>query len=197
MTFEEPTISPIPHDHPDVPKAMDEPLDVDEIVSLTEMMFGHLDGQISLAEFKAQIAVAVDAVFLALAVTIDRSILVSLLTPDASLAHRLVSALAIAMIVALLISVYGALRVARPTLTVMTPPNPFYFVNIHHWSKPEFVQAFTGQTRAEMKQNLMDEVYTLSGIAHKKFSRVRVALNLLIVAIALWAAIQFILLVAQ
>ncbi|MFN8485692.1 MAG: DUF5706 domain-containing protein [Anaerolineae bacterium] len=197
MTIEEPTLSPIRHDHPDVPKAMDEPLDVDEIVSLTEMMFGHLDGQISLAEFKAQIAVAVDAVFLALAVTIDRSILVSLLTPDASLAHRLVSALSIAMIVALLVSVYGALRVARPTLTVMTPPNPFYFVNIHHWSKPEFVKAFTGQTRAEMKNNLMDEVYTLSGIAHRKFSRVRVALNLLIVAIALWALIQFILLVAQ
>ncbi|MFN8473264.1 MAG: DUF5706 domain-containing protein [Anaerolineae bacterium] len=197
MTIEEPTLSPISHEHLDTPKAMDEPIDVDEIVSLTEMMFGHLDGQISLAEFKAQIAVAVDAVFLALAVTIDRSILVSLLAPEASAAHRLVSALSIAMIVALLISVYGALRVARPTLTVMTPPNPFYFVNIHHWSKQDFVKAFTGQTRIEMKNNLMDEVYTLSGIAHKKFSRVRVSLNLLIVAIALWAAIQFILLVAQ
>ncbi len=194
MTIEEPAIARIPDE---TVKALDQPIDVDEIVSLTEMMFGHLDGQISLAEFKAQIAVAVDAVFLALAVTIDRDILASLLAPDASLAHRLVSLLSIAMIVALLISVYGALRVARPTLTVMQPPNPFYFVQIHHWSKQQFVQEFTGQTRAQMKNNLMDEVYTLSGIAHKKFSRVRISLNLLIVAIALWATIQFLLLVLR
>ncbi len=194
MTIEEPTIAPIPRQSG--PKAPDEPIDTDEVVSLAEMVFGHLDGQISLAEFKAQIAVAVDAVFLALSVAIDRQILASIFASSASVSHRLVSLLSIAMIVCLLVSVYMALRVARPTLTVMTPPNPFYFVNIHSWTKQQFIKEFTGQTRAQMTSNLMDEVYILSGIAHKKFSRVRISLNLLIVAIALWAATQFILLVA-
>ena len=194
MTIEEPTIAPIPRQGG--PKSPDERIDTDEVVSLGEMVFGHLDGQISLAEFKAQIAVAVDAVFLALSVAIDRTILSSIFDPSASAAHRLVSLLTIAMIVCLLVSVYMALRVARPTLTVMYPPNPFYFVNIHSWSKQQFIKEFTGQTRGQMMNNLMDELYTLSGIAHKKFSRVRISLNLLIIAIALWAATQFVLLVA-
>ena len=157
---------------------------------LCALIYGYLGGQITLADTKAQLTLAADALLASSILALDKSLILGVFDGSTPFLTRLGTLLMIGMFGALLVSIYYALRVARPTLMPSKRANMFYFVDVTRMSEETFRTRFLTQTPDDITDALLEEVYTLSHIAYRKFERVGHSLNWLIAAFALWAVAQ-------
>lgn len=162
----------------------------DLITELVKLLFEHLGSQIALADHKAHLTVAADAILVASIASLDKGIALSLLDNAAPVISRLASFSTILMFVSLLLSLYYALMVAKPILMLPRRETLFYFGNIQQWSEKEFIDKFLSQPRHEISGSILALVYAQARIANRKFVGVRQSINFLIAALILWALVQ-------
>lgn len=168
----------------------DEPISEEKVQNLSALIYGYLGGQITLADTKAQLILAADALLLASVASFDQGIMTQLLEPATPLLSKLTTLLTLVIFGALAVSIYYALRVARPTLPLSKKPNFFYFADVTRFKESDFRRLFTQQTEADVTDALLYEVWLLSLIAYRKFDRVRLSVNWLVAAFVLWGVKQ-------
>ena len=151
---------------------------IDELCSV---LYEFLGGQITLADTKAQLTLAADALMATVIFSIDRSVFLSIFDGSENIFKRLGALALVGMLGALLMSIYYSMRVARPTLPPMKQPNMFYFVDVSRLDEATFRTKFLTQTADTVTHALLEEVYLLSKIAYRKFDRVRLSINWLVV----------------
>ena len=166
------------------------PISQERTDELCAIIYGYLGGQITLADTKAQLTLAADALLASAILSLDKSVVLGILDASTPLLTRLATLLMIGMFGALLVSVYYALRVARPTLMPSKRSNMFYFVDVTRMSEETFRTRFLTQTPDDITDALLEEVYLLSHIAYRKFERVGRSLTWLVVAFVLWGIAQ-------
>jgi hypothetical protein len=173
-----------------------ETLDLPEHISQADadeqagIIYGYLGGQITLADTKAQLTLAADALLASALLGANQNYLAQLVAADTGVLDRLAAVAMILMFISLIMSIYYSLRVARPTLPPSKKPNLYYFVDVSRMSEPEFRTQFLTQTPDQVTDALLYEVYLLSKIAFNKFNRIRLSLNWLVAAFILWAIAQ-------
>lgn len=168
----------------------EEPISEEKVQELSALIYSYLGGQITLADTKAQLILAADALLLASVATFNQGIVSQLFDPTTSLVTKLTTLLTFIIFGALVASIYYALRVARPTLPLSKKPNFFYFADVTRFKEADFRRMFTQQTEADVTDALLYEVWLLSLIAYRKFDRVRLSINWLIAAFVLWGIQQ-------
>ncbi len=159
----------------------------DEIAGL---IYAYLSNQIFMADSKAQLTLAADALLATAIITFNTNFWGRLLDPATPPLPRLAALLLVGSLAALVLSIYYSLRVARPTLLPSKQPNLFYFVDVSRMTEAEFRVRFMSQTPDQITEALIEEVYLLSRIAYNKFNRVGRSINWLIVAFVLWGIAQ-------
>ena len=162
----------------------------DVITELAKLLFDHLGSQIALADEKAHLTLAADAILMASIASLDKGMALSLLDKAAPVISRLTSFFTILMFVPLLLSVYYALMVARPILMLPKRRTLFYFGSIQKWSEKEFIDKFLSQPQHEISGSILALVYAQARIANRKFVGVGQSINSLIAALTLWALVQ-------
>lgn len=165
----------------------------DRVAGLAAMLFEHIEAQINLADTKAQLTLAADTLLAAAITLSDRGTASKLLDSTAAVADRLAACVSILLFVSLILSICLALLAARPTLR---PPersrNLFYFGDIVRLRKQEFTRAFLGQSDSDVTESILAQVYAKAEIATYKFSTIQRSIELLLVALILWGALQVI-----
>jgi|SRR5262249_27040357 len=178
-----------------------EPLEEGSDAHLTRtvsMLFEQLEGQINLADTKAQLTVAADTLFLAATTALGRGVLADVLNGAAPPVNRAMGIVSIVMLALLVFSLLFALLATRPRLVVSKIPTLYYFGAIaKSWSADEYVDTFLRQTPREITRALATEIYAKAQIAQRKFVRVRLSINCLIAALVLWAIVQALALLSQ
>lgn len=162
---------------------------------LAAQLFEHMQGLINFADTKAQLTLAADALLAAIITTMSQQMMANLLNSNALPLARIAGLLAVLMFVALLLSIYFALVVARPVLRVSGAKSNslFYFGHIVQYSEKEFVEAFMSLTGEEAEAALLTQIYARSKIVWRKFNAIRRSLDFLVVALVLWIAAQILL----
>jgi hypothetical protein len=155
------------------------------------MLFEHVEGQIGQADTKAQLTLAADTLLAAALTLAGRGAGFRLLDPSAALPERIGAALGLLAFVALVISVYLAIVAARPRLAVAGQSRSvFYFGHVAQVRESEFRREFLDQSEADLRESLLAQIHAKAVIAQRKFANVRLSITFLIVALALWAAMQ-------
>jgi hypothetical protein len=118
---------------------------------LAVQLFEHMQSLINFADTKAQLTLAADALLAATITTMSQQVMVNLLNGNALPLARIAGLLGVLMFVALLLSIYFALVVARPVLHVSGARNNslLYFGHIVQYSEKEFIEAFMSLTDEE------------------------------------------------
>jgi hypothetical protein len=166
--------------------------DPDEIRDLAAFLYDLIESQITRADTKAGLILAADTVFATTLIILSKGALPNLLSNSASVANRFSALLALLTFVALLVSSLFVLLVARP---IMQEENAvsgtlFFFGKISRLSHKDFVEQFSTQSSAELRNALLTEVYMTARLANDKFTRIRYSLDFLIIAVLLWAMMQ-------
>ena len=173
-------------------------LQTDHVRTMAAMLFEFIETQINRADTKAGLILAADTLFATTVTVLSKGALVNLFDNAVPPLPRLTALLTILMFVALLISAVYALIVARPILRIPKRDRTwFFFGRVAEATAPDFIQAFSSQTPEEIQVRLLNEVYTISLIAQRKFSRVQRSFDFLIAALLLWAALQVLLAMAN
>lgn len=163
------------------------PPDTESMTKLATMLFEHTQGLINFADGKAQLILAANALFAAAVINLQGGVVAKLLDGAAPAVERLTALTALMMFVALLLSFFYAIRVARPDLL---PPeqghNLFFFGHILQRTEKEFVNQFLGQSDDDMRRAILSQVYAKSRIASNKFLGIRRSLNFLVLTLLLW-----------
>lgn len=164
----------------------------DEITDLAAFLYDLIENQITRADTKAGLILAADTVFATVLIVLSKSALVNLLDRSATFASRFTGLLAILTFATLLLSSLFVLLVARPMIVPgqETSGSLFFFGRISRMSHQEFVEQFSRQSSAELRNSLLTEVHTTAKLANQKFIRIRYSLDFLIVAVLLWAMMQ-------
>ncbi len=162
---------------------------------LAVQLFEHMQGLINFADTKAQLTLAADALLAATITTMSQQVMVNLLNSNALPLARIAGLLGVLMFVALLLSIYFSLVVARPVLHVSGAKNHslFYFGHIVQYSEKEFIEAFMSLTDEEAQAALLTQIYARSKIVWRKFTAIRHSLDFLVVTLVLWVTTQVLL----
>ena len=156
-----------------------------------KLLFEHMDRQIDLADRKAQLILVANTFVAATIVNVGQGAGVSLFDNSARIEARLVGFCTIVLIVSLLISVYHALLVARPRLSVDRQRRTLHYAgHIILWSEQEYISRFMNQTTREMDEALLAQIHSRAHIANRKFVGIRWSLNFLFVAFLAWAMVR-------
>jgi hypothetical protein len=124
---------------------------------------------------------------------LSRGAIINLFDGSAQFTSRLIALLTVLTFGALLLSTLFALQVARPMLKANSVGGTlFFFGRISQMTQSDFIQKFTGQSSAELRNSLLTEVHMTARLASKKFIRIRYSLDFLIAAIFLWGMIQIV-----
>jgi hypothetical protein len=165
----------------------------DETEDLAEMLFDHIEAQVNRADTKAGLILAADTLFATTIATMSKGVVVALFAPTSTPMERITSVLTILMFVSVLISAVYALIIARPVLRLPKRDRKlFFFGRIVEFTAPDFIRTFSGQSPAQAREGLLNEVYTLALIANRKFIRLQHSFDFLIAALVLWALVQVI-----
>ncbi len=163
-----------------------------ELRTLAAFLFNLIEAQITRADTKAGLVIAADSVFITGAIfQLRHGTLLKLFDGGASFVERGISVLMILLFAALLVSIFYALRAARPALFVKGGGETIFFFNrIAQYTHKEFLDMFSKQSSSEFHAALLTEVYNTARIANEKFARIRYSIDYLIVSVALWTLIQ-------
>jgi hypothetical protein len=168
------------------------------LLRTASMLFEHIEGQINLADTKAQLTVAADTLFLAAATTLGQGVLADVLNGAAPLVNRAMGALSIVMLALLVFSLLFALLATRPRLVGSKSPTLYYFGAIAKSPHAEeYVASFLRQSPQDVTRSLATEIFAKAQIAQRKFVRVRASINCLIAALVAWAAVQLLTLLSH
>ncbi|MBN1122728.1 MAG: hypothetical protein JXJ17_16745 [Anaerolineae bacterium] len=166
--------------------------------TLTEMaslLFDHIEGQLSRADNKAQLILAADT-FLAAALTLSGGGIRAIFGAGMTLGETLSNIAGVLLFLSLIISIFFAVLASKPILKApQQERNLFFFGHITDCNPDEFTDQFLNQSEDDIREALLGQVYTKSLIASYKFKRVGRSTNFLIIALALWAISQVVLLV--
>ncbi len=154
------------------------------------MLFEQFEQQIQRADLKAQLILAVDAIFAAGLSPLAKGIFASLATPSSSLVDKVEAVLTFAALAALIISLFYALAVIRPNLTAPTKSNLFFFVYAASKTEKEYVEDFQAQTPTALQEALLAEVRSKADIAREKYDYIRLSVFFLTVVVILWGGIE-------
>lgn len=157
------------------------------------MLFDHIEAQVNRADTKAGLILAADTLFATTIATMSKGIVLALFAPASLPIERLGALLTILMFVAVFVSAIYALIIARPVLRLPKRDRKlFFFGRIVEFNATDFIRTFSGQSLAQAREGLLNEVYTLAQIANRKFLRLQRSFDFLIAALVLWAMIQII-----
>jgi pycsar effector protein len=160
-------------------------------LDLAKLLFDHMQGQINFADTKAQLTLAADALLAATIAPLGKGIALSLLDAGAPPLARILALVTAAMIVVLMLSVYFALSSARPVMRLKSAtPSLFFFGDITQQSESAFIQNFTTKLSGDLQREMLAQVYAKATIARIKFAAIRISLNFLVAALALWVVVQ-------
>src|SRR5262249_35749440 len=87
-----------------------------QMTRTASMLFEHIEGQINLADTKAQLTVAADTLFLAAVATLGGGVLADMLNGNAPLLNQVMGALNLVLLGLLVFSLLFALLATRPRL---------------------------------------------------------------------------------
>ncbi len=169
----------------------------EELREAATLLFEQTANQISLADTKAQLTLAADAILVAAIAPLGKGIVGRVADTTQSVLARASAACTIGTFVALLISFAFALIAVRPRLATRNhQPSMMFFRQIIRQPEKDFVDRFLTQTPEQMHRALLGEVYAQSVIATRKFASVRWSVTFLFAALVLWAGAQGLLAVA-
>jgi Family of unknown function (DUF5706) len=161
-----------------------------ELSRASSLLFDHIEGQINLADTKAQLMLAADALLALAFAPLLKSATTRLLANSPSVLDFCVASFTIVMFLALVGSFYCALLVVRPYFRSSQRTTLMYFGHIARSSEEEFISKFLAQSLDELKESVLIEVHAKAKIAKRKFERIRHSVDLLIVALVLWTVVQ-------
>jgi len=163
-----------------------------EIVDLAQLLYDHIEGQISRADIKAQLIVAADAILAAAVTNLGKGATRVLFDDRASVLTRLLALYTIAMFAALLASFVYALLVVMPKLDSAGNKGLAFFGDIARDTQSGFASSFAEQSSEAIRDNLVAEIYVKSKIAVGKYAGVRVSVFFLFGALILWGLVEVI-----
>ena len=162
-----------------------------DISQQIKLLFEHMDRQIDLADRKAQLILAANTFMAATLGNLSQGAGLKLLAATAPLAQRIESGCAVVLVATLVLSVYYALLVARPRLTVAGQRRTLLYAgHIAAWTEQDYVATFLAQTPREMDEAVLAQVHSRAQIANRKFVGIRWSLDFLFVAFLAWATIR-------
>ena len=166
----------------------------DIIESHAKLLYDHLDKQIELADGKAQLILAASTFMAATAASSLIGNGLDLFGGTRPVLDIVASIGTLLMTISLLMTVYYALVVTKPTLTFPRENQAlFYFGYIVRHSEEEFIRSFLSQSPEALRESVLAQIYSKSQIARRKFHGIRMSLNYLFATFALWAAVRIIL----
>jgi hypothetical protein len=171
----------------------------EELRRATTLLLEQTANQISLADTKAQLTLAADALLVAAITPLGRGIVGHVFDSSLPLSTRVAAAGVIGTFLALLISFYFALVAVRPRLRIRRDHQPtlMYFRQIIRVPEASFIDRFLAQSPEDLLRAVLAETYAQSLIANRKFLGVRWSVIFLLAALVLWAVAQGILAVAS
>lgn len=165
----------------------------EKVAEMSKLLFDHIQGQINLADTKAQLTLAAGAILAALVLPLGKGVAFQLLGSTATI-ERLTAGIVILMFISLLASLYYALVAARPTLQLPEQRRTLlYFGHIAELSEEEFISRFLRQTPQDINESILSQVWVKAQIANRKFTMIRWSLTFLILTVVLWAMVQLLL----
>jgi hypothetical protein len=167
----------------------------DEITESAAFLYALVENLITRADTKAGLILAADTVFATVLIVLSKGAIVNLLDSSTNFASRFSGLLAILTFAALLLSSLFVLLVARPKLLSgkeEASGSLFFFGRISQMRYQDFVEQFSKQSSAELRNTLLTEVHTTAQLANQKFNRIRYSLDFLIVAVILWTIMQIV-----
>lgn len=176
--------------HPFAPSAPEPPsLEEPTLDSLAAQLFDHVEGQITYADTKAQLTLAANAILAATLSLVGRGEGLALFRSGVSPIDRIAGVMGLLMFVALLCSVYFALRVARPRMQAApgSQGNLYFFGHIAAQPHDTYIDRFLAQSPDEARRGLLSQIYAKAKIAQQKFLGMRLSLDFLVGALVLWA----------
>ena len=188
-------LSRMPAAAPTATHALELTTNQEELRRATTLLLEQTVNQISLADTKAQLTLAADALLVAAITPLGRGIVERVFDPGLPVATRVAAACVIGTFLALLISFYFALVAVRPRLRTARDHQPtlMYFRQIIRQPEATFIERFLAQTPEELLRAVLAEIYAQSAIASRKYMGVRWSVIFLLAALVLWAAAQGIL----
>jgi hypothetical protein len=169
----------------------------EELRDSATLLFEQTASQISLADTKAQLTLAADAILVAAISPLGKGIFGRVTDASLPVLTRASAACTIGTFAALLISFAFALVAVRPRLRTRShQPSMMYFRQIIRQPEQDFVDRFLHQTPEQVHRALLGEVYAQSVIATRKFVQVRWSVIFLLLALVLWAGAQGLLAIA-
>lgn len=158
------------------------------------MFFNHLDTQVAIADNKASIVVAVNAILLT-ALGLSQPTIRTLMEEDPlQFQSGIALLLLLIMLLTSLASILNAIEAARPKLVPPhTDVNLFFFGDVAAQDADTFTQAFLRQDVNGIKTHILHQIHARSRVVAKKFLRVRRSMNLLFLAAMLWSVAQVLL----
>lgn len=158
------------------------------------MLFNHLDTQVTIADNKASIVVAVNAILLT-ALGLSQPTIRQLMAEDPlQLQSGVALLLLLIMLITSLASILNAIEAARPKLIPPhTDTNLFFFGDVSAMDGDTFTQAFMRQEVNTIKIQILHQIHARSSVVARKFLRVRRSMNLLFLATMLWSVAQVLL----
>lgn len=158
------------------------------------MMFNHLDMQVSIADNKASIVVAINTVMLT-GVGLSQPTIQEILQADpVEVSGAVALVLLFGMLMSSLASILYAIDAARPKLI---PPdvdgNLFFFGAAAQMDGDAYERAFLDENVQTIKRNIFRQIHARSKVVATKFAYVRRSMNLLFLAVMLWSVAQVLL----
>jgi hypothetical protein len=194
------------------PQVATDKLEPDKVIELARILFEHIEGQIKAADSKAWLELGANTLLANLLNTLIENLTKSLYVKDAGSAllvlsrlgaqatwnQNLTALLALLMFVSILISLGYAFWTVKPVLgghgaaTGNSKPvkNMFYFSDIHALAPAEFIRTFQNQSRTEIAEALLTQVYIKAAIADRKFALLNRSTVAMIAALGCWAVAQ-------
>jgi len=172
------------------PQKAPSPSQEEEITKATILLFEHIEDQIGRADTKAQLTLAADALLAGTLATLGKGAAKSLLSNTSPMLDRAADLFAILMFLALVCSIYWALRVVNPHLHGSKRFTLMYFGQVAQMHEDDFITTFGNQSLSDLKVSILAQVHTKAKIAQIKFTRIRWSVNFLVVSLICWSIIQ-------
>jgi hypothetical protein len=177
-----------------VPPAESHP-DPGTLIKMASLLFDHVEGQLARADNKAQLILAADTL-LAAALTLSGGGIGKMFSAGMTSGEIVFNSISVLLFLSLIVSIFFAILASKPIVKAPSQDrNLFFFGHITGCEPDEFVACFMNQSEDDIQAALLGQVYAKSLIAGYKFKRVGRSTNFLIIALALWAVSQVLLLV--
>lgn len=159
-----------------------------DFTRLFYMAFISLDTQIGIADTKAQLIMAANTILVASIAFSPGTFSTVLLGDGGTLLQRISAGLSLAMLMALVTSIFFALGSSRPNLRGSRRRNLFFFGHVAEMDEDEYLAAFMGMTMDQVKAAVIGQIHAKSGIVANKYRQIRLSLVFLFAGLILWIA---------